>query len=181
MDFDSSEIVKNFEHKFKQKILKYIKAMYNHQSDLNKIENLEDRHKAACEKASISPKEEVMIEIFELKNDIVNMVIHEYMITQNPIRYYYLLTSQRMFWQLQLLINGPVNFELSREEQKQEWKMRSELADKCEALIPRIDRLKSEIYMTKEFVVKVADHEVRRRLTLEERIANRDKNAQGNK
>jgi hypothetical protein len=175
MEFKGTEVYKNFKHKFKDKIIKYIEAMYSKTSDLNKVEGFEEKHQQACLKASISAKEDIMIEIFELRNKEVNALIDEYIINQHSNKYQGLLTEQRLYFYMQRMINAPYDENLNREEQSRELKMRDDMALRSEGVRARIDRLYSEIYKYRDVIVEIAQEGVTQRLTLEQRLKQKEK------
>jgi len=168
MDFKGSDVYKNFKHKFKDKILKYIEAMYNQKSDLNKIENLEERQIAACTKAGLPFQDESIKEIVSLKNDDFNELVFHYHIQQNSNKYYFLLSQQQLFWQIQKILHTPIA-ETSAEELENVIKMRTTASTKCDDLIIRIERLKSEVFATND-VIEMADLSIRKLLTPESRL-----------
>lgn len=169
MDFKGTEIVKNFKHKFRDKILKYIDAMYSMKSELNKIDSWEERHNQACIKANISSKEDVMIEILNLKNADVNNLIFAYHTTLHNNKYQLLCSKQQLFWQIQRRLVAEIDPMLDEDELDRVSKLRLSLSNRCDELVISIERLKSEIFIVKN-VEEMADQKIRQLLTPESRL-----------
>lgn len=148
--------------------MKYIALMYDQKSDLNKIEDLEERKRAACKKAGLEYNEKTVQEIVHLKNEEVNELIDYYHIQNNSNKYRFLCSQQQLFNYAQRIISDPINT-TDQEEIQKEMKMRTSLSNECDAILDRIDKLYPEIYVTTD-VIEMAENNLKKILTAEQRL-----------
>lgn len=174
--FSEFEVCKKFKHKDKNKILLFIESLYNRKSPLNKIQDLGERKLAACEKAKLNPAEPWVIEIMELKNEVVSDLIEAYLgLYQNSNKYHKLISDQQLFLSMMRLISKPFDEETLADEELAEKKMklRSSISDQADKLLIKIEHSLSEIYGSNE-VIEMAEMHIRKLLTPEMRLLKKE-------
>lgn len=154
--FSDFPVVKEFQHKDKAKVLKYIELMFNKSSNLIKIENMDERIRVACGKAGIKPEDHV--NLISLKKDsqeahLVFVYLSHY---QNNNKFHNLLAAQLLLWRMQRMM---METDASDMEQALKWSKESE------GLSNRIDNMMSELYGAPT-VVEMATTETRKVIAL---------------
>lgn len=143
--------------------------MYSQESPLNNIQNLQERKAEACKKAKLSPADDSVIDIMEMRNEETNELIFHYLsFYQNSNSFHQLCTDQQMFWNIQQALNKPVNCD-DEDSIIAKYEKRTKLSEASDALKRRINALYGEIYKTKE-VQDIAVTVVRQMLTPEQRL-----------
>ena len=158
-----------FKHKSKESIGTYLELMYKQKSSLNKIQNLEERKLEACAKAKLDPKDADVVSIMEMKHEEVNEVIQQYLVSQNSNRFHLLCSSQQLFWNMQRVLNKPLDITMDEDELEKKMKSRTAMEKEAETLMTRIDNLYSEVFATDD-VVENAQNNVRKMISLEQRL-----------
>lgn len=172
MKFEDFKVCKDFVNKDKSKILNYVQALYHRNSELNNIQNLQDRKLAACAAAKLNPRDPQVIDIMDLKNEEVNWIIDTYLgLYQNSNAYHQLQMDQEMLWRIQRLLLSPIET-LEEDELIKKYQKRAELAETGDTISRRINRSISEIYTTPD-VQEVATTHIRQMKRIEERIKER--------
>lgn len=175
-EFSELDVCKKFKHKDKAKIITYIEAMYNRKSPLNKIQELENRKQAACEKAKLNPNEDWVIKMMNFEDESISELVFVYLgIFQNSNRYHKLMSDQQLYWSMMKLIFKPFDEDTLSDEDKAEQKMklRNSISDQADKLLTKIEYSYSQIYGTND-VIEMAEMHVRKLLTPELRLLQKE-------
>lgn len=177
LKFSEFDVCRNYVHKDKAKIIAYIEALYNKESALNNIQNLQDRKIAACQQVKLNPKDEYVISMMAMKEPVVNDLIFVYLSQfQNSNAFHQLCSDQQLFWSIQQVINKPMDTQ-DEDEVIEKYAKRAKLSETADEISKRINRLYSEIYSQEDSREKAVAH-ITQMLRPEERIRQRDeKNA----
>lgn len=151
--FSELPFVNEFQSKDKKNILKYVEAMYDKDSKLNHIENLDERKQEACRVSGLN---------FEDHPDLINLTKDSPEATlvfmflsyfQNNNKYHNLQANIQLFWRMQKeMMEAGDDMEKAVKWSKE-----------TEQLLNRIDRQMSEIYGSND-VVNIANHEIRKEI-----------------
>jgi hypothetical protein len=160
--FKNHKAFQSYNHPQKDKVLKYLEAMYSVGSDLNKIDNLQDRKNTAASKAGL--KLDDMTTIFEEKDEAFKNLRHIFLSEfQFNNKYTNLTTFQQMLWNIQkdaIIIEGKDLLNVERS------------VDLMEKLEKVVTRLFGEIYGSKE-LIDVAMENIKGSQSVEERLKNK--------
>lgn len=168
--FSDFEIVKKYTHKDKGKVVSYICEFYSQHSELNKIQDLQERKEAACAMVKLNPKDPYIEEILAMKQEQVNELVFHYLsFYQNSNRFNKLISDQQLLFNMLSILRKPIDETLDEDELEKKMKSRANISQLADGLISSCDRLMSEIYGEKE-VVEVADTMIRRMISPEERV-----------
>lgn len=142
---------------------KYIELLCSKDSPLNKIENFEERQKAAAQKVGIKDPEALW------GTDMFKEAVHEFMSKQSNNKYQNLFTSQVMLWNTQRLALNP--YEGTDEEKLAKGVvLREKISDLTEKLEERISKLLLEVYKEERIIAIAKEQIVKKVMTPEERI-----------
>lgn len=135
--------------KVAKNIQTYIELVYSEKSELNSIQNLDERKKTACEKAKLNPNDEYVQSIINMKDMIVNEQIFEYLRQQNGNDFVLLISDQHLFWELQQrqmkrLVDDDSDSTLKDLE------LKTKISEKSEQLLERIEVRKRKIFSGNE-------------------------------
>jgi hypothetical protein len=166
--FSDSEIAKSCVRKDRIKILAYIELMYDQKSELNKIQDLQERKEAAMVMAKLSPQDEEMKQIMAMKNEEVNELIFHYLtFYQNNIRYQKYCSDLQFLWYMMNQLMKP--FDAPDGDNERQIKTRALMSMECDNLIARLEHAKSDIWGTDD-VKAMAEHKVKAMLSPEKRL-----------
>lgn len=154
--FSDFPVVKEYKHPEKTRILKYIELMFNKSSDLIKIENFDERIKAACSKAGIKPEDHQNLITLKKDSQEANLVFIYLSHHQNNNKFHNLIADQVLLWRMQRIM---MESDKSEIDQSLKW------SKEVEALSNRIDTRMSEIYGAPA-VMEVASTEIRKVIAL---------------
>lgn len=173
--FSDLDVCKRFAHKDKNKIIAYIENLYTKASELNNIQNLSERKRAACEKAKLNPRDTEVLSIMDLQHEDVNKLIFAFLSTfQNSNSYHKLCSDQQLFWDIQKILMSPAGVD-DEDQLMNKYKKRGELSKTADELLVRINRLYSEIFAEEE-TQELAHVIVRQMMRPEERVRNKELN-----
>lgn len=138
-----------------KKVKKYIELMYSVDSPLNKIASLDDRKKAACEKAGLDWENDQRI--FLLMDKDVNKEIAVYLESHNPNEYIMLVSDQQLFWEMQHIKMEPLKHSdgtevIDDDTRLKNMNLKTTISKNSEELLDRINRTTEKIYKTKEII-----------------------------
>ncbi len=139
--------------------LRYIELMYSEDSELNKIENLEERKQLACKKAGLDPTNLFVKTMMEMTNPKSNVRIVNYLNKNNSNAYVKLMSDQQLFYNMQRILMDPEKVDLDL------W---MKISERSEELMERIRVFTKQIYKHNE-VIQVAEKQIRM-ITLEQRL-----------
>ena len=142
-----------------KKITRYIELVYSEKSELNKIQDLEERKKTACHKAGLKYDDPKVKDIINLKNKDVNVEIFDHLRSHNSNKYILLICNQHLFWeQMQQLMEPlkPVQGG-DTESYLKEQNLKNTISEKAEELLDRINNLRADIFKDAE-TSKMADN-----------------------
>lgn len=137
----------------------YIELVYSADSELNKIENLQERKLIACKKSGLDPENEFVKTMMEMTNSKSNILIINYLNKNNDNYYVKLMSDQQLFYNLQRMILDPEKIDIDQ------W---LKISEKTEELVERIERYKKKIYKHDQ-VIEVANKVIRMK-TPEQRL-----------
>lgn len=168
MQFRESEIVRDFNHPDKEKILKYIETMYSEKSDINEITDLGARKKESCRRAGIDSESELGQTLIYLEDDLINDLIFHFLSGQNSSRYSQLCADQQLLWEMQREILKPIDGDdLDARLKAVEYK--DKISVRCNSLLARINQGYSEVYKHED-ETQVAVRTIHDMLSYEQRL-----------
>lgn len=147
-------------HPHKEKILKYMELMYGIGSELNRIDNLQERKIAACNKAGLEIPD--MQTILDEKDEEFQALRHVYLSHyQFHNKFQSLMTFQQLLWNAHKESMTPGNdFEVAKLDK---------LVDFIDKLEGKCARLFSEIYGSNE-IIDIAKEEIKKTRSPEEKL-----------
>lgn len=162
--FNEFPAVQEYTHKDKKAVVKYIELLYSKDSDLLKIENLDDRKQKACDKAGLKAEDHPnLINLVKDTNES-HLVFLYLSYHQHNSKFHNLIAQEQLLWRINRMI-------MEADDKSMDQALR--LAKESESVIERVDKLRSEIYGTKEEVRVIAEAEMRKVIempTLEQRL-----------
>jgi hypothetical protein len=164
MGFKDSAVYQKFDHKFKDKILKYMEAMYLQSSDLNHIDDPHDKRKRACIKAGLDFSEKWVLEMSNLSDEDLNTIIFHFINYNNTNRYTNFLANQQLLWRVQ----GELMKEFKMDDDLKDFQLKITLSEKSEQLLERVENQKKLIYKS-DAEIKMAEKQVQA-ISVEQRI-----------
>lgn len=156
-----------FEHSHKEKILMYIEMMYAVGSDLNKIDNLEERKRTAASRSGlvVAISGDALQTIFNEEDDAFNALRHSFLSDfQFHNKYQNLMTYQQMKWNVHKSLS--LRYDKVDEDDLKKWDKSIDLLEKLEGLCAR---LFSEIYGDGK-TIDIAKEQMRAAMGPEERL-----------
>jgi len=162
--FSDLQVVREYQHKDKSKLIKYIEILYSKTSELNKIDNLTERKKEACKRSGIAYDEDA--DYITLKKDsTISHLIYCYLsYFCHSNKHHSLMANQQLFWRMQRVIMEFIDGGNLDEAIK--------MSEKSEALLSRIQRQLSELYGSSD-LIEMAETEMRKGIIMrspEERV-----------
>lgn len=142
MSFKDWDICKNFSHKDKGKILSTIDLLFNKKSELNKIQNFDERKKQACIQAGLKSID--LLEEEKVKDLIFNYLSYY----QNSNEFQLLINDQQLFWNLQREMMRPFPTENDEIEDASDYKLK--ISKQSAELLARIKVRFAELYNTEQ-------------------------------
>lgn len=146
---------------------KYIELMYSETSDLNKIEDVGERKKAAAKGAGLDITDKETLDIMHLQNEKANNRIFNYLSKTQSNNYIALTSDQQLFWEIQFRKMSPLDT-TDDEVMLKNINLKTTMSIKSQELLERIDALYRRIYKH-EPEMKMAQKQVRM-LSPEQRI-----------
>ncbi len=153
--FSELPVVREYSHKDKSKLIKYIEIMYSKTSELNKIDNLTDRKKEACKRSGLMYDEAADYITLKKDSPVANLVFQYLSYFCHSNKFHNLVANQQLFWRMQTIMMT------NDEDLDQSIKMSKE----SEALLSRIQRQLSELYGANE-LVELAEMEIRKEVVM---------------
>lgn len=156
-----------FEHKHKDKILLYIEMMYAVGSDLNKIDNLDERKRTAASRSGlvVAISGDALQTIFAEEDEAFNALRHTFLSEfQFYNKYQNLITYQQMLWNVHKTTS--LRYDKVDEDDLKKWDKSIDLMEKLEGLVAR---LFSEIYGDGK-TIEIAKDNIRQAMAPEERL-----------
>lgn len=148
MEFRENDVVKDFKHKDKEKIIHYIELLYSEKSELNQINDLTERKKSACRKANITDVK-LAESLMNLSDDPLTALIFHYLSSQNSNKYTQLCADQQTLWEMQQEILKPIDGD-SKDERLKAVEYKDKVSIRCHDLLRRINQSYSDIYKEEE-------------------------------
>jgi hypothetical protein len=148
-------------------VAKYIELVYSERSELNHVDDLEERKKTACQKAKLNYEDPKTQEIIHLKNDKTNIAIFDYLRLHAPNDYILLIANQQLFWEQMQKMMQPLKG-TDDDSCLKEVNLKNTISEKSEDLLQRIEHLKVKIFK-EEAIQRLASDKIRT-LRHEERL-----------
>jgi predicted transcriptional regulator with HTH domain len=168
MQFRESEIVRDFNHPDKEKILKYIETMYSEKSDVNEITDLEARKKESCRRAGIDPESELGQTLIYLKDDSVGDLIFDFLSGHNSAKYSQLCADQQLLWEMQRELLKPIDGD-NLDDRLKAVEYKDKISVRCNGLLSRINKGYSEVYKYED-EIRMAVRTIHDMLSYEQRL-----------
>lgn len=130
--------------KLTKNIQQYIELVYSERSELNSIQDLEERKRKACEKAKLDPAEASIQDIMHMKDKMVSEQIFEYLRQQNSNEFILLISDQHLFWELMQRNMKPLAE--GGEDELKDLDLKTKISEKSEGLLARIDARYKKIF-----------------------------------
>lgn len=142
------------ETKLQKNIKQYIELVYSEKSQLNSIENLEERKKKACEKAKLDYLSESVQKVIHIKDKEVNNLIFDYCRTTCSNEFYLFMADQHLFWEQMQLLMEPLKKitedgkteEIDEEAMMKRTNLKDTISKNCEKLLERINARRLSIF-----------------------------------
>ncbi len=140
--------------KLLKNIQQYIELVYSEKSQLNIIENLEERKKKACEKAKLDYLSESVQKVIHIKDKEVNALIFDYCRTTCSNEFYLFMADQHLFWEQMQLLMEPLKKitedgkteEIDEEAMMKRTNLKDTISKNCEKLLERINARRISIF-----------------------------------
>lgn len=140
-------------------IKKYIELVYSQDSELSKIEDLNQRKKTAIEKVNANITTPDVQDVIHLRNKNINEMIFSFMKENNSNKYALLNSRRQLFWELQERLMKPLtssykandkDVDIDDEALLKSVNLKTTISDKAEVLLEGIDRLYKQIFIGEE-------------------------------
>lgn len=154
--FKDLEVCKNYVHKDRVKILSAIDLLFNKKSELNKIQNIEERTKEACRQAGLKSTE-----ILD-DDQVKDLIFHYLSYFQNSNEYQLLINDQQLFWHLQREMMKPVPTDKDEIEDYYDFKLK--ISKQSADLLVRITLRFNNLYNAEEIgkpIVEMIEEKMR--------------------
>ena len=130
-------------------IQQYIELVYSEKSELNVIQDLDERKKTACEKAKLDYAADATQAIIHMRNKEVNEQIFDFLIANNPEEFILYISDQHLFGELQKRQMKTMKDEDSDSELK-DLELKTKISEKSEQLLERIKSRRAKLFGGKE-------------------------------
>lgn len=160
--------------KLQKSIELYISLVYSEKSDLNAIENLDERKKAACERAKLDFKSDAIQNIVQMKDLMWKGRIIDQLITQNSNEYMLLVADQNFYCECIKALMEPMAIDNDSKNSgitELDFKTKSLVSKSADELLERMKPRYLSIFKG-EAESKVAQEMIRSR-RLEDRLKNK--------
>ncbi len=150
------------------KIQNYIKLVYSEKSELNKILDLNDRKRMACDKVKLNFDE--IQDIIHMKNEKVNDAIFTFLRTQNSYEFILLISDQHLFSEIMQRQMKPLAEDSEgKDTVMKDLELKTRMSKESELLLSRIKTHYRNIFLGEE---EINDAELKLRLVKpEQRIS----------
>ena len=153
--FSELPIVQEYQHKDKSKLIKYIEILYSKSSELNKIDNLNDRKREACKRSGLVYDEGADYITLKKDSKMAHLVYCYLSYFCQSNKFHNLIANQQLFWRMQ-------NIMMADDQDLDE---AIKMSEKSEQLLSRIHRQLSEIFGSSD-IIEIAEMEVRKEFTM---------------
>lgn len=136
---------------------KYIQLVYGKDSNLNKIENIDDRKKIAAEQCEIDVPD----------RDKIGKQVIAFMRKQNHNRHSLLVTKEELYMESLEVLREPLMESKDDDKRLKNIKLKGDLNDLCNRLEEEIEKLRLSLY-TEEY-----KEEAKKVVSIEERLKNK--------
>lgn len=144
--------------KLSKNIQSYIELVYSEKSELNIIQDLEERKRTACQKAKLDPSSEAMQSVIRMQDKTVNDQIFEYLRQNNSNEFILLISDQHLFWELMQRNAKPMAEGIDAE--LKDLDLKTKISEKAEQLLERIVLRRKKIFKGEE-EDKMAEDKIR--------------------
>jgi hypothetical protein len=148
-------------------VTRYIELLYSEKSELNEIQNLEERKKEAARLAGMNVEAKSTIQIMTLQNRIVNRQIFDYLTATQRNIYISLISDQQLFWEIEFDKMTPTDKQ-DRKSRMADIKAKAAMSKESDSLLNRINYKFREIFRHDDEIKMAGD--MVRMMTVEERI-----------
>lgn len=137
------------EIKLSKNIEQYIDLVYSEKSDLNQVQDLQERKKQACAKAKLDFNSESTQNIVHMKDKDVNTRIYDYLVKNNSNDFILLVSNQHLFWEMQQRLIEPLSKHDTDTDLK-DLELKTKISEKSETLLERINQRYKAIFKGEE-------------------------------
>jgi len=130
--------MENVNAKISKNIDQYIELVYSEKSELNNVQDLQERKKQACAKAKLNFNDEAVQLIVTMKDENVRSKIFDYLVSQNSNDFILLVSDQHLFWQLQQRLMEPLAKTTNTDDDLKDLELKTKISEKSEDLLDRI-------------------------------------------
>lgn len=152
----------------KDKISKYIEALYSEGSELNHIQDLQQRKIQAAKQAGLDPEEESVKAVMALTDKNTNTIIFNHLTQTQSNDYIILMAKQQLLWELQRDVMLPPIVTDDPKQRQEDRKLRLQLNKELTEIHEEVDQLYRKIFKHED-VAKVSQGIIRM-MTPEQRI-----------
>jgi hypothetical protein len=147
LKFKDLEICKNYQSKDKAKILTCLDLLLNKQSELNKIQNIDERRAEACRQSGVKSA--------AIFNDlqVQDLIFHYLSYFQHSNEFHLLYNDQVLYWDLMKQMMKPV--ESGSEDDGYDQKLK--ISEKAGALLQRIELRFARLFNADEIGSDIVD------------------------
>jgi hypothetical protein len=130
--------MENTNAKISKNIEQYIELVYSEKSELNTVQDLQERKKQACAKAKLNFNDEAVQLIVTMKDEKVRAKIFDYLVSQNSNDFILLVSDQHLFWQMQQRLMEPLAQTTNTDSDLKDLDLKTKISEKSESLLERI-------------------------------------------
>lgn len=136
-------------------VKKYIELMYTKDSELNKIQNLDERKKVACEKAGLDFEKSQHIVLLTDKD--VREQIFKFLEANSPNEYMMLVSDEQLFVDMQHMKMEPLQLKdgentVDDDRRLKNMNLKNTLSENSEKILDRINRTREKVYKDPEII-----------------------------
>lgn len=146
----------------------YVKVLYSEDSELNHIQDLEQRKLQAARKVGIDPEEESVKSMMALSDKSTNTIIFNHLTQTQSNDYIILISKQQLLWELQRDVMQPSVPIKDAKQRQQDRKLRLQLNKELTEVHEEVDHLYRKIFKHED-VAKMSQGVIRM-MTPEQRI-----------
>lgn len=135
--------------KLAKNIQQYIELVYSEKSDLNTIQDLDERKKTACEKAKLDHSSDVIQKMLKMQDKDTNEQIFDFLIANNREEFILYISDQHLFYELQKRQMKSMKDDDSDSELK-DLDLKTKISEKSEQLLERIKVRRAKLFGGKD-------------------------------
>lgn len=161
--------------KILKKVEQYIALVYSEESELNRIQSLEEKKTVACKKVGLDIKDDFTKSLMLMKDEDCNNLIYDHLRNTQSNEFFNLISDQQLLWEIMQKKMKPLNDDDKEDDDKvlKNYNTKIQLSANSEILLARVNAGYLKIFKgVKE--IDVAKKKIVHWNTLEKRVRNRE-------